>query len=255
MAKHAYLAWIENNSVWRASVKKSREGLMKKVMELPTLCGVEGGLIIYSLDKLEPIVWSSHNEVQSLLKKFYQKASKSQDQLKKQNRKTKEVKVGQFILQIDQGETIDDFYITKLDNLICIGNACIEDKDTFQYFPLQDWLKDNINANDIGGKARSKIRSEIGLTYHDPLIATIRDDLVALVVQAAKILLQQHLVFYYSTKGTNASICLGDYLLGLVERISRASDFVENLLRFFGGANNNHGTISSHEMGPFDEKH
>ncbi|TYG64436.1 hypothetical protein ES288_D06G108100v1 [Gossypium darwinii] len=254
MAKHAYLAWIENNSVWRASVKKSREGLMKKVMELPTLCGVEGGLIIYSLDKLEPIVWSSHNEVQSLLKKFYQKASKSQDQLKKQNRKTKEVKVGQFILQIDQGETIDDFYITKLDNLICIGNACIEDKDTFQYFPLQDWLKDNINANDIGGKARSKIRSEIGLTYHDPLIATIRDDLVALVVQP-RLPRFSYSNILCSTIAPRAPMPLFDYLLGLVERISRASDFVENLLRFFGGANNNHGTISSHEMGPFDEKH
>ncbi|TYH66265.1 hypothetical protein ES332_D06G110400v1 [Gossypium tomentosum] len=250
---------------------------MKKVMELPTLCGVEGGLIIYSLDKLEPIVWSSHNEVQSLLKKFYQvpemennkksmkletyykeKASKSQDQLKKQNRKTKEVKVGQFILQIDQGETIDDFYITKLDNLICIGNACIEDKDTFQYFPLQDWLKDNINANDIRGKARSKIRSEIGLTYHDPLIATIRDDLVALVVQP-RLPRFSYSNILCSTIAPRAPMplfdSLGDYLLGLVERISRASDFVGNLLRFFGGANNNHGTISSHEMGPFDEKH
>ncbi|KAK5825011.1 hypothetical protein PVK06_019813 [Gossypium arboreum] len=57
------------------------------------------------------MVWSSHEEVQSLLKKFYQvpkmernkksmkletyykeKASKLQDQLKKQTRKTKEVK-------------------------------------------------------------------------------------------------------------------------------------------------------------------
>ncbi|XP_016681252.1 agamous-like MADS-box protein AGL80 [Gossypium hirsutum] len=169
-------------------------------MELPTLCGVEGGLIIYSLDKLEPIVWSSHNEVQSLLKKFYQvpemennkksmkletyykeKASKSQDQLKKQNRKTKEVKLvslkEMFLLPQPQGPT------HGIVQIISIGNACIEDKDTFQYFPLLDWLKDNINANDIGGKARSKIRSEIGLTYHDPLIATIRDDLVALVVQ------------------------------------------------------------------------
>ncbi|MBA0839065.1 hypothetical protein Goarm_004837 [Gossypium armourianum] len=86
------------------------------------------------------MVWSTHDEVQSLLKKFYQvpemehnkksmkletyykeKASKLQDQLKKQNKKTKEVKVGRFMLQIDQGEMIDDFYITKLDNLIWFG--------------------------------------------------------------------------------------------------------------------------------------
>ncbi|MBA0839067.1 hypothetical protein Goarm_004838 [Gossypium armourianum] len=121
-------------------------------MELTTMYGVESGLIVYCLDEQEPMVWPSHEEVQSLLKKFYkvpemernkksmdletyykEKASKSRDQLKKQTRKTKEVK--------------------------------------------QDWLKDNINANDIKGKARSKIRSEIGLTYHDPLIATIGDDL------------------------------------------------------------------------------
>ncbi|MBA0661929.1 hypothetical protein Goklo_006153 [Gossypium klotzschianum] len=124
---------------------------MKKVMELSTMCGVEGGLIVYCPDEQEPMVWPLHEEVQSLLKKFYQvpemehnkksmklqtyykeKASKSRDQLKKKTRKTKEVK---------------------------------------------DWLKDNINGNDIRDKARSKIRSEIGLTYHDPLIAPINDDL------------------------------------------------------------------------------
>ncbi|KAH1056801.1 hypothetical protein J1N35_034866 [Gossypium stocksii] len=124
---------------------------MKKVMELPTMCGVEGGLKVYCPYEQEPMVWPSHEEVQNLLKKFYQflkmehnkksmkletyykeKASKLQDQLKKQTRKANEVK---------------------------------------------DWLKDNINAKDIRGKARSKIQSEIGLTYHDPLIATIGDDL------------------------------------------------------------------------------
>ncbi|MBA0754198.1 hypothetical protein Gogos_020222 [Gossypium gossypioides] len=83
---------------------------MKKVTELPTMCGVEGGLIVYCPDEQEPMVWPSHEKVQSLLKKFYQvpemernkksmkletyykeKASKSRDQLKKQTRKTKEI--------------------------------------------------------------------------------------------------------------------------------------------------------------------
>ncbi|MFQ6642813.1 hypothetical protein Gotur_017180 [Gossypium turneri] len=143
---------------------------MKKVTELPTMCGVEGDLKVYCPDEQEPMVWPSYEEVQSLLKKFYQvlemehnkksmkletyykeKASKSRDQLKKQTRKTNQS--------------------------ISIGNAGIRDKDTFQYFPWKDLLRDNINANDIRGKARSKIRSEIGLTYHNPLIATIGDEL------------------------------------------------------------------------------
>nr|KJB65552.1 hypothetical protein B456_010G100500 [Gossypium raimondii] len=85
---------------------------MKKVTELPIMCGVEGGLIVYCLDEQKPMVWPSHEEVQSLLKKFYQileiernkksmkletyykeKGSKSRDQLKKQTRKTKDVKL------------------------------------------------------------------------------------------------------------------------------------------------------------------
>ncbi|KAG8491326.1 hypothetical protein CXB51_014471 [Gossypium anomalum] len=118
---------------------------------------------------------------------------------------------------------------------------------------------------------------KIGLTYHDPLIATIGDDLVALAIQ-------QQLVCYYSTKvpmppfGHDISLNVpianlelpifeafskvllkpnssGHYSLGPAESNSPASDFSRNLLRFFGGANNSHGTISSREMGPFDEKH
>ncbi|KAG8491324.1 hypothetical protein CXB51_014465 [Gossypium anomalum] len=202
---------------------------MKKVVELPTICGVEGGLIVYCLDEQEPMVWPSHEGVQSLLKKFYQvpeierikkfmkletyykeKASTSQDQLKKQTRKAKEVKVGQFMLQIGQAEMIDDFNITKLDSLIwfgktnitiimkcmeyykqvtfssvgltqgdvpllpqpqgptpatgqsiSIGNTGVGDKDTFQYFPWQDWLKDNISANDIRDTGSSSLSLHI----------------------------------------------------------------------------------------------
>ncbi|MFQ6668838.1 hypothetical protein Gotur_034336 [Gossypium turneri] len=81
---------------------------MKKVMALTTMYGEKSGLIVYCLDEQEPMVWPSHEEVQSLLKKFYkvpemernkksmnletyykEKASKSRDQLKKQTRKTK----------------------------------------------------------------------------------------------------------------------------------------------------------------------
>ncbi|MBA0637564.1 hypothetical protein Godav_025341, partial [Gossypium davidsonii] len=96
------LSFVQRNIARRASLKKWREGLMKKVTELPIMCGVEGGLIVYCPDEQEPMVWPSHEEVQSLLKKFYQvpemernkksmkletyykeKASKSRDQLKK----------------------------------------------------------------------------------------------------------------------------------------------------------------------------
>ncbi|MBA0788814.1 hypothetical protein Gotri_025805 [Gossypium trilobum] len=82
-------------------------------MEFPTMCGVEGGLIVYCPDEQEPMVWPSHDEVQSLLKKFYQ--------VPKMERNKKSLK-------------------------------------------LETYYKENAS-------------NEIGLTYHDPLIATIGDDL------------------------------------------------------------------------------
>ncbi|MBA0637414.1 hypothetical protein Godav_005211, partial [Gossypium davidsonii] len=37
--KRVKLAWIENSSARRASLRKRRQGLVKKVTELTTLCG------------------------------------------------------------------------------------------------------------------------------------------------------------------------------------------------------------------------
>ncbi|KAK5841176.1 hypothetical protein PVK06_010085 [Gossypium arboreum] len=57
--KKVTLAWISNDSARRASLKKRRLGLMKKMSELTTLCGSKACLIIYSLDESELMAWSS----------------------------------------------------------------------------------------------------------------------------------------------------------------------------------------------------
>ncbi|TYH66266.1 hypothetical protein ES332_D06G110500v1 [Gossypium tomentosum] len=93
------------------------------------MCGVEGGLIVYCPNEQEPMVWPSHEVVQSLLKKFYQ--------VLEMERNKKSMK-------------LETYYKEKASK-------------------SRDQLKKD--------KARSKIRSEIGLTYHDLLIATIGDDL------------------------------------------------------------------------------
>ncbi|PPS08170.1 hypothetical protein GOBAR_AA12474 [Gossypium barbadense] len=70
--KKVKLAWIANNTTRRASLKKRRLGLVKKVMELTTLCGIEACLVIYSPDEQEPMVWPSQEEARRLIQKFYQ---------------------------------------------------------------------------------------------------------------------------------------------------------------------------------------
>ncbi|KAF9680790.1 hypothetical protein SADUNF_Sadunf06G0158100 [Salix dunnii] len=68
--KKVKLTWIVNDAARRASLKKRRIGLLKKVSELTILCGVEAFVIIYSPDDPEPAVWPSRPEVLQLLKRF-----------------------------------------------------------------------------------------------------------------------------------------------------------------------------------------
>ncbi|MBA0629020.1 hypothetical protein Godav_023640 [Gossypium davidsonii] len=135
--KKVKLAWIGNNTSRRVSLKKRRLGLVKKVMELTTLCGIEACLVIYSPDEQEPVVWPSQEEARRLIKKFYQvpeierikkmmnletyikeKVFMLQDQLKKMNRKNMKVEVRQLMLQIEQGKMVDEFNVNELDCLI-----------------------------------------------------------------------------------------------------------------------------------------
>ncbi|KAB2066291.1 hypothetical protein ES319_A09G150200v1 [Gossypium barbadense] len=134
--KKVKLAWIENSSARKASLRKRRQGLVKKVTELTTLCGVEGGIVMYTKNEEEPIVWPSREQMEQLLRRFneipevermkksmnletYYKEmiSKSQDQLRKETRKTKEMEVDQLMLQFEQGKKLDDFSVNELDDI------------------------------------------------------------------------------------------------------------------------------------------
>ncbi|KAF5764506.1 putative transcription factor MADS-type1 family [Helianthus annuus] len=46
--KKVKLAFIMNDSARKATYKKRKKGLMKKVNELSTLCGIDACVIIYS---------------------------------------------------------------------------------------------------------------------------------------------------------------------------------------------------------------
>ncbi|KAL4340233.1 hypothetical protein GQ457_08G017370 [Hibiscus cannabinus] len=131
------LAWITNLSTRRASLKKRRAGLLKKVLELTTLCGIIACLVMYSPGEQETMTWPSPDEAKELIKKFYfvpelerskrtmtmemymiEKLSKVQNDLTKLNMKNKEAEVGQYMLQIHHGKMMDELNVHELEALI-----------------------------------------------------------------------------------------------------------------------------------------
>ncbi|KAG5052349.1 hypothetical protein JHK87_004547 [Glycine soja] len=68
--KKVDLAYISNPKKRKEVLKKRKNGLLKKVDEITTLCGIEACAIIYSPDEPEPQVWSSDQGVESVIFKF-----------------------------------------------------------------------------------------------------------------------------------------------------------------------------------------
>ncbi|XP_059654286.1 agamous-like MADS-box protein AGL80 [Cornus florida] len=68
--KKVKLQYIVNETARKATFKKRKKGLMKKVNELSTLCGIEACAIIFSEYDSEPEVWPSPLGVQRVLSRF-----------------------------------------------------------------------------------------------------------------------------------------------------------------------------------------
>lgn len=60
--KKVKLEYIANDASRRATFKKRRKGLIKKVSELSTLCDVKACLVVYGHDEPVPEVWPSGAE-------------------------------------------------------------------------------------------------------------------------------------------------------------------------------------------------
>ncbi|QCD91395.1 Transcription factor [Vigna unguiculata] len=58
------LTYIINDSKRKTTLKKRKHGLIKKMNEITTLCGIEACAIIYSPNDPQPEVWPSEPEVQ-----------------------------------------------------------------------------------------------------------------------------------------------------------------------------------------------
>ncbi|XP_021912470.1 agamous-like MADS-box protein AGL80 [Carica papaya] len=140
--KKVKLAYITNNSARKATFKKRKKGLMKKMSELSTLCDVKVPLhkactIIYSPYDSQPDVWPSPLGAQNVLADFkrmpemeqskkmvnqesflYQRITKAIDQLKKKRNDTRENEITDIMFQ---SPTRKSLYQLNFINLYDLG--------------------------------------------------------------------------------------------------------------------------------------
>ncbi|WVY93231.1 agamous-like MADS-box protein AGL80 [Vigna radiata var. radiata] len=64
------LAFIANDCARRASYRRRKKSMLKKIEELSTLCGVEACAIVYSSFDQEAQIWPSESGVQNVVEKF-----------------------------------------------------------------------------------------------------------------------------------------------------------------------------------------
>lgn len=116
--KKVKLAYISNDSSRKATFKKRKKGLMKKVKELSTLCGINACAIIYSPYDSNPEVWPSNSGVQRIVAEFRtlpemdqqkkmvdqetflrQRIAKASEHLKRQRKDNRELEMTEVMFQ------------------------------------------------------------------------------------------------------------------------------------------------------------
>ncbi|XP_065854614.1 agamous-like MADS-box protein AGL80 [Euphorbia lathyris] len=132
MRKKVKLAFIENNSARKATFKKRKKGLLKKISELKTLCDIQACAIIYSPYDSRPEVWPSEYGVHQVLSRLTmmpemeqskkmlnqqsflrQRINKAIEQLRKQKKDNLEMEVTQAMFDGLTGQSL--IYLNMLD--------------------------------------------------------------------------------------------------------------------------------------------
>ncbi|KAJ7949678.1 agamous-like MADS-box protein AGL80 [Quillaja saponaria] len=70
MGNKVKLEFISSESARRVTFKKRKAGVLKKISELMTLCGINACAVIYSGSDAQPEVWPSPEEAFRVIEKF-----------------------------------------------------------------------------------------------------------------------------------------------------------------------------------------
>ncbi|KAF5739177.1 hypothetical protein HS088_TW12G00378 [Tripterygium wilfordii] len=134
--KKVNLAYITNDSARKATFKKRKKGLIKKVSELSTLCGIDAAAIVYSPYDSQPEVWPSTGDVRNVISQFRrmpemeqskkmvnqesfirQRIVKATEQLKKQRKDNREKEMTHVMFQTLTGQSLNCFNMLDLNDL------------------------------------------------------------------------------------------------------------------------------------------
>ncbi|XP_057755491.1 agamous-like MADS-box protein AGL80 [Arachis stenosperma] len=172
--KKVELKYIANDSKRRVTQKKRKSGLIKKVDEISTFCGVDACAIIYSSDDPQPEVSSSPSGVNRVISRFKempeleqskkmmsqesflrQRIQKGQDQLKKLKNENRKKEMNNLMFQSLGGyQSLDNATMIDLNDLA--------------------WIIDQ-NINEVN-KQMSKLQGQEGTSSNNNGVATINGE-------------------------------------------------------------------------------
>ncbi|CAI0456545.1 unnamed protein product [Linum tenue] len=148
--KKVKLAYIANDSARKATFKKRKKGLMKKVSELSTLCDIQACAIVYSPYDSHPETWPpTAAGVHSVLSRFKkvpqmeqckkmvdqekflgERIKKAAEQLRKQERENRDKEVAQAVSQCLEGKmALHSLTLTDLDVISRYIDGQLKDVD------------------------------------------------------------------------------------------------------------------------------
>ncbi|KAJ0984152.1 hypothetical protein J5N97_002508 [Dioscorea zingiberensis] len=164
--KKVKLAWIANDSARKATFKKRRKGLMKKVKELSILCDVKACAIVYGPDEKRPEVWPSEPETMRVLSRFKsmpemekskkmmnqegflrQRMAKLQEQLHKLEKENREAETKLMMFHGLAGRSLHDLRIedvTCLAWILEIKAKAVQDRLDLLTGRMQEMMLNNV---------------------------------------------------------------------------------------------------------------
>ncbi|KAL3820544.1 hypothetical protein ACJIZ3_006449 [Penstemon smallii] len=143
MTRKVTLKFMSNNSERKFSFKERKRGIIKKVEELSTLCGVDACAVIYSQYENQPGVWPSPEGTTAVLSHYeelpemektkkqmnqetftLQRIEKMKDQLRRVQTENKRNEVKNFMYKCMVGmKNVEEFYMSNAD----IMNSVMEE--------------------------------------------------------------------------------------------------------------------------------
>ncbi|XP_004500461.1 agamous-like MADS-box protein AGL80 [Cicer arietinum] len=169
--KKVKLAFIVNDAARKATYKKRKKGLLKKVDELSTLCGIEACAILYGPYDPQPEIWPSPWGVERALSKFRtmpemeqskkmmnqetfmrQRVLKTKEQVKKQRKENREKETTLLMFQcLNEGKIVhNNMTMVDLNDLSWLIDQNL--KNIGRKLEAEDNNNNNINNNNNNGQ-------------------------------------------------------------------------------------------------------